>query len=338
MKSDIQKAIFNLIKQKIVGTENVGTVLSEVLSISSDAVYRRYRGETPLTIQETQKICKHFNISFDNLLESGDGFVLFDYSPFKSFDVHLESYLEGILESVQRISSLKDAKILMSVNNGHIFQLMNFPQLVRFRLFFWAKTHLQIEDYRSQKFKHEKVSPRSFELGKKILSSYNKIPSTEILDFEFMRGFLRQILFYFQSHLFEDPNYAIFLCERVQLMISHLKNQAEKGQKFIFGTSHPAFGNDVDFFLNETNNNDSTIHYHSKNMEGIFIGHNVLNYIHTTDSTYVSDTKQSLQRELKNSSKISIENEKLRNQYFAQLDRMAENFKLKIKSDLSILE
>jgi hypothetical protein len=338
MKSDIQKAIFNLIKQRIAGTENIGNVLSEVLSISSDAVYRRYRGETPLTIHETQKICNHFNISFDNLLESGDGFVLFDYSPFKSFDIHLDSYLEGILESVQRISNLKDAKILMSVNNGHIFQLMNFPQLVRFRLFFWAKTHLQIKKYEQLKFKHEKVNPHSFDLGKKILSSYNKIPSTEILDFEFMRGFLRQILFYFQSHLFDDPNYALFLCERVQLFIAHLKEQAEKGQKFIFGTSHPAFGNDVEFFLNETNNNDSTIHYSSKEAEGIFIGHNVLNYIHTSDSTYVSDTNQSLQRELKNSSKISQENEKLRNQYFAELNRMAENFKTKIKSDLSLLD
>ena len=52
MKENIQTTLFQLLKQKIAGEESMGNALSDLLSISPDAVYRRYRNETPLTIQE----------------------------------------------------------------------------------------------------------------------------------------------------------------------------------------------------------------------------------------------------------------------------------------------
>ena len=300
---DIQSRLFKIVKNKIAGKDHLGHALSEILCISIDAVYRRYRGETALTIQETQKICAHFKISMDHLLETPSSHVGFDYNSFDSFDVHLESYLGGILNSIRQIKGLTRAQILMTVNNGHIFQLMNFPQLVRFRLFFWAKTHLKFKEYEHLKFKHEKINQKQFNLGKEVLQLYNSIESIEIIDYDFLRGFLRQIYYYYQSYLFEDPNYAVFLCERVQMLINHLKEQAIHGKKFIYGTQRPEFGNDISFFLNETSNNDSTIYYTSKEARGIFITHNILNYLHTNDEKYVGDTLQSMQRELKNSIK-----------------------------------
>lgn len=336
MKQDIQTTLFQLLKQKIAGEDSLGNALSDLLCISPDAVYRRLRNETPLTIQEVKKICIKYNISFDALCEIGSGKVVFSYPPINTFDFSLESYLEGILKAFQKLKSLSDAEIILSVNNVQFFQMMNFPQLIRFKLFFWAKTHLQIGNLSNQLFKHEKTSEHAFALGKEILQIYNSIPSKEIYDPEFMRGFLRQIQYYYNSHLFEDPEYSIFLYDRMLLLSAHLKEQANCGKKFMYGTHAPANGNIFEMYLNETINSESTFYYSGKELQGIYITHNIMNYLETTNENYVSDSKLVIDKQLANSSLISIVNEKERNKFFFEFDRTINSFKKKIEADLNV--
>lgn len=336
MKQDIQTTLFQLLKQKIAGEESIGNALSDVLSISSDAVYRRLRNETPLTIQEVKKICNHYNISIDALCEIGEGKVVFSYPPLNTFDFSLESYLEGILKAFQKLKTLSEAEIILSVNNVQLFQMMNFPQLVRFKLYFWAKTHLQIGDYKDLPFKHEKTSDTAFSYGKEILQIYNAIPSKEIYDPEFMRGFLRQIHYYYKAHLFEDPEYSLFLYDRVLLMSAHIKEQANFGKKFMYGTQAPANGNSFEMYLNETINSDATFYYSGKELQGVYLTHNIMNYLETTNENYVSDSKLIIDKQLANSSLLSIVNEKERNNFFFEFDRTINSFKKKIEADMGV--
>lgn len=336
MKSDIQDTLFQIIKQKIAGEDALGNALSDVLHISPDAVYRRYRRETALTINEVKKLCSHYDISFDALCEMGDGKVMFSYPPLNTFDFSLETYLEGILTAFQRLKKLDAPELILSINNLSLFQLMNFPQLVRFKLYFWAKTHLQIPDYKDQLFRHEKTSERAFEVGKEILQLYNSIPSKEIYDPEYMRGFLRQVHYYYKSHLFEDPEYALFLHDRVLMLSNHLKDQATKGKKFMYSTEAPAQGNDFEMYLNETINSDATFLYKSQDASGIFITHNIMNYLETSNPAYLQDTELILEKQLANSSLISKVNEKERNNFFYDFDRTINAFRRKIEADLPI--
>lgn len=334
MRSDIQAELFKIIKTKLIGQDSLGNVLSDILHLSPDAVYRRYRGETSLTIQETKKICQHFDVSFDTLAQLSEGSVIFQYPPLNTYDFSLESYLEGIAESFRQIKKFTNPEIILSVSNTHFFQSLNFPQLVRFQLFFWAKTHLQIEAYREENFKHEKTTIRAFELGKEILQMYNSLPSTEIFDPELMRGFMRQILYYYKAHMFEDPEYALFLCDRALLFAKHLKDQASIGKKFIYGTAAPNTGNEFSMYLNETINSDTTFYYTSKETTGLFVTHNVMNYLHTNSPSYVIDSKQIIDKQLSNSSLISQVNEKERNNFFFDFERTILAFRKKIEADL----
>lgn len=334
MKLDIQTELFKIVKTKLIGKDSLGNVLSDILHLSPDAIYRRYRGETSLTIQETKRICQHFDLSFDALSQLSEGKVIFEYPPLNTYDFSLETYLEGIAESFRRIKKLSDPEIILSISNIHFFQILNFPQLVRFRLFFWAKTHLQIETYKKENFRHEKTTDRAFELGKEILQIYNSVSSIEIFDPELMRGFMRQILYYYKSHMFEDPEYALFLCDRALLFAKHLKEQAIVGKKFIYGTAAPNSGNDFKMYLNETINSDTTFYYASKEAKGIFLSHNVMNYLHTNSPSYVTDSKQIIDKQLANSSLISEVNEKERNNYFFDFEKMILSFRKKIEADL----
>lgn len=328
MNSGIQAKLFELIKLTLREDESLGAIVSDVLSLSTDAVYRRIRQETLMTIEEVRKLCIHFNISFDSLIEIKSGTALFSYLQLNEGEFTIEKYLEGILNGLSKLRSATDAKLYLSINNVHFFQALNFPQLIRFRLFFWAKTHLLLPEFRDKKFTHEKISNDAFSLGREILQAYNRIDSVEIIDHELMRGFMRQVLYYLESDFFEDPSYAVFLAERAKQSLMHYKHQAEIGKKFIYGTTPPAMGCDLQVFVNDTINMDSTFYYEGSKSKGVYLTHNIMNYLHTMDEQYVKDSWGIMSCQIANSSLISQVNTKERNKYFLEMEGVIEEFKL----------
>ena len=336
MQAAYQKTIFEIIKRQTQGQDSLGNVVGDVLSLSADAVYRRYRGETHLTIYELEKLCKHFNISLDSLFEINKNKVIFEFQPLNEFDFSMDLYLESMRKALLQIKEQKNPKIIILVNNTPIMQLLNYPHLVRFKLFFWAKTHLQVKELQDQKFKYEKISPESFNTGLDALKMYNSIPSKEIYDPELLRGFVREVYYYFESEQFEDPQYAIYILDLLDRFVDHLKAQAEVGKKFVSTTEPPASGNDFEMYHNETLNGNTTIHYKTDDYQGLYVGHNLLNSVYTTDKAYIDDTLSVLNKQLANSSVISSVNEKERNNYFSQVKRMIESFKKKIELEVNM--
>jgi hypothetical protein len=334
MRDDIQTTLLNIVKQKISGKDTLGHVLSELLNISVDAVYRRNRNETPFTIQEAFKICKHFDISFDALAAVKEKQVLFEYSPLYNYDFSFDSYLEGMVGALRHLSNCTAPSITLTTNNIAMFQLLNFPHLARFRLYFWAKTHLQIEEYKNSLFEEERLTDHAYSVGYEILQRYVKIPSIECYDPEFLIGFMRQIQYYSAAHLFKDPKYPLVLMDEIKMMADHIKEQTTIGKKFIFRQQPPASGNNFDVYINDTINADSTFYYNSKEQEGIYLAHNHMNFLHTTNPTYVKESKLILDKQLANSSLISLTNERQRNAFFHKLDKNIAFFRSRIENDL----
>lgn len=334
MQKDIQTTLLNIIKQRIAKEDNIGNVLSELLSISVDAAYRRNRNETPFTIYEVKKICKQFNISFDNLSEVKENQVLFEYSPLHNYDFSFDSYLDGLLAALKKLGNSTNPSITLTANNIPLFQLLNFPHLTRFRLFFWAKTHLQIEEYQNELFQEEKLTEHAYKVGYEILQRYVKTPTVECYDPEFLKGFMRQIQYYSNAHLFKDPNYPLQLLDEIKMMADHIKEQATLGKKFIYRQQPPVDGNEYDVYLNDTINADNTFYYTSKEQSGIYLVHNHLNFLHTSNPTYVEESKSILDKQFANSSLISKVNEKERNAFFHRLDHTISVFRKRIEADL----
>lgn len=336
MKIDLQATLINLIKEKIGTEDSIGRSLADVLSLSQDAVYRRTRCETPFSIYEMQKICSHYGISFDALMDIKQNRVVFEYNSLNGYDLSLDSYLDGILEGMKKFKACTNQSIILTVNDTPLFQLLNFPHLVRFKLYFWAKTYLNISEYKGQQFLHEKISEKTFQTGKEVLQIYNSIPSKEIYDFDLLKGLIRQIHYYFNAYLFKEPKYAIRLLEETQRLADHIKEQAIIGKKFMFGTQAPASGNDFNMYINESTNSDSTYCYKSVEKNGLYLTHNLMNYLKTSDETYFKESEQIVEKLMENSSLISVVNEKERNSFFHQLERTITFYKQKIESELTI--
>ena len=116
MSPKIQEELLQAVKLKLSPGETIGFALSEVLSVSQDAAYRRLRNETALTIDEVKKLCTVYKISFDGLINQKKGIALFTYNPLNEYDFSLESYLEGILSAFNRLKTLDDPKILSLIH------------------------------------------------------------------------------------------------------------------------------------------------------------------------------------------------------------------------------
>lgn len=337
MQADCQKKIFEIIKREIQGKDSLGNVVGEILSLSQDAVYRRYRGETHLTIFELRKLCKHYNISVDSLFEINENKVVFDFQPLKEYDCSMDHYLKSMRTALMALEGQKNPELTILVNNTPVIQLLNFGHLVRFKLFFWAKTYLKVPEYKDKKFKYEKISPESLNTGYESLKLYNSVPSREVYDFELLRGFAREIYYYYEAQQFEDPNYAIYMFELLHRFVDHLHAQAKVGKKFTSNMEPSLTGGEFEMYLNETLNGNTTILYATEDYEGVYLGHNLLNFLHTSDQNYISDTKSVLHKQMANSSLISVVNEKQRNSFFSKLKLMIDSYKKKVELDLETI-
>jgi hypothetical protein len=309
-------------------------VVSEVLHISQDAAYRRFRGETHLTIYELEKLCKEFEISIDSMFDLNKNAVLFDFQPLEVYEFSMAKYLSKIMEGISLIQTQKNPELLLTINNIPLLQLLNFPHLVRFKLWFWAKTHLEMDEYKDELFDYQKLPEETFAIGMDVLRIYNTIPSKELYDMTFLRGFAGEVYYYYKAQHFKDPGYAIYMLELLGRFVDHLEHQATLGKKFTFGTEPPANGNEFEMYLNDTMNGNGTTLYRTKDHTGLYITHNLLNFLHTTDKTYTEDSLNVVNKQMANSSLISKVNEKDRKKFFNGVRKMINNYKMKMELEL----
>jgi hypothetical protein len=66
--TQLQQDFFQHIKSKLPPHLSFVEEIAELLSISTDSAYRRIRGEKPISLEEVQRLCSHFRISLDHVL------------------------------------------------------------------------------------------------------------------------------------------------------------------------------------------------------------------------------------------------------------------------------
>ena len=333
---DVQQRIFDEIKKQLPKDEKIAVVLMNTLFLSQDAVYRRLRGDVPLTIYETKTLCNAYNISFDEIDAYKKGVVTFNYLPLDRIGLNFESWLTGLRDGLQQIKKLENTKMTMSINDTPIFQLFNLPHLTRFKFFFWAKTYLKIPAYEHEMFKREKIDKKVLMIGIEAHNIYNSIPTTEIYSPETLRGTMRQIQYYLDAHLFEDPSYALELIDNLMDLVRHMKVQAEIGRKFPRGNEAPSAGNPIEMYFNETYISDNTYLVKSDSGSFVYLTHNIMNYLNSTDPYYIQESEFVLEKLINNSNLISQVNVKDRNRFFAELEGNVRAFRNKVEAQIGV--
>ena len=216
-----------------VGNKNLAPVLSELLGINPDAAYRRMRCSTELGFSEIQKICHHFNISFDSVINYKGRLVPFQFNGMFQDEFNIIGYLSNIEQELKMLAGLEDdnVRITMTAMDLPYFRQFGFKSLSRFKLFFWQRSVLNLDDFSTRKFDANESLGEYEEITDRIYQSYHVVPSKEIWAPETLDSTIKQIQYYLESGLFVDKSSAYQVCDDIEALLTKLEGEAQSGRK-----------------------------------------------------------------------------------------------------------
>src|SRR6266700_6770567 len=136
----LQQELFKHLKDKLPDHLSLVDELCELLGLSADSVYRRIRGEKPIMLTELKKICEHYRLSVDQLLQLNNDSILFQAPGIGDEGKPFTEYMAGMLEQLKYFNSFKTSEIYYLCKDAPFWYFYLFPEMAAFKTFFWRKT------------------------------------------------------------------------------------------------------------------------------------------------------------------------------------------------------
>lgn len=318
--SEIQQQLFAHIKNSLPAHLSFVDQLCDLLGVSADSVYRRVRGEKPVTLQELKIICEKYQVSLDSLLQLNTNTVVFKASDLHHKDFSFFEILTNMQQQLKLMNGFKEKQMWYLCKDMPFWQFYLYDDLGAFKSFFWAKTIHNEPEYASKKFSLDALDfSGQIKIGKECARLYNNFPSVELWNVESINSTLNQIKFYIDSDGFANEKDIHAVIDAFEACINHLCLQAEKGCKFMPGDSDLVHGASLQFYANEVIIGSNTIIAELDGNKIAFIPYNVFSFLQTRDINFTETVFRSMENLRSKSTLISSTGEKERNKFFKQL-------------------
>jgi plasmid maintenance system antidote protein VapI len=319
--SNVQVLFFQHLKTQLPPHLSMVDEIAELLEISTDSAYRRIRGEKPMDLEETHKLCSHYKTSMDQLLNlQSDAFIFNGQLKSLTAENAFDRWLQEVQYQFQVINSFEKKHIYFLMKDIAPWAHFLIPELTAFRCFLYMKSILQDERFKGVKFSlNDPVYEKYIVMGKKIVEVYNQIPITEIWNIETINSTLNQINFYVEAGSFINKNDIRVLYEKVEELINHNERQAELGVKFKIGETPAHNAAAYSMFVNELILGNNTLLAELGDSRVTYMNHSVLYFISTRDERFNNAMFSNLQNLMKKSTMISTIGEKDRAGFFNRL-------------------
>ena len=234
-----QIRLFEIIKAAIPNNLRLADVVEEVLGVSTDAAYRRIRGEKLLTFAELVKMCRHFNVSVDKVIhQKTEQGALFGYTTIDITDqAGYRQYVKGILNLMTRMQASPEKELLFTALDIPFYHLLKFPELTFFKLYCWDdtvnRTRITYEDFREKLDREPLVK-----LYEQITNVYSVIPAKEIWTHQTIDTIIRLLEYHFETGGFSGKNTALLLLQQLSQLMDNVQQNTETGFK---GEKHTPF-------------------------------------------------------------------------------------------------
>ncbi|MBL7724849.1 MAG: hypothetical protein JNK27_11900 [Chitinophagaceae bacterium] len=313
----VQQELFARLKQMLPAHVSLAAELGDLLGLSADSIYRRIRCEKPITIDELKKICEHYRLSLDQLLQLKTESVLFNAPGLNGSSGNFEDYLQAMLKQFKYFNSFKEREIFYLCKDAPIWYFYLFPELAAFKTFFWSKTINNQQELAGKKFSVAAFPyTECFNIGQKVLEEHSKINSTELWNLESIHSTINQVAYYRDAGIFESDVDLNSVINSFLQWLDHLELQAEKGYKFMPGAGDAAHRSPLHFYVNELilGNNTMVIKLDEKELS--MVTYSVFQYLFTDDIRFSAKAMSSFNTLLSRSALISKAGEKERIRFF----------------------
>jgi hypothetical protein len=315
-----QVLLFQHLKSILPPHLSMADEVADLLEISPDSAYRRIRGEKPITLEELEKVCVHYNISIDQFLHLKSNSFLFTGILREEKDRSFDDWLDHLTKQLSFMNTLTNKRLYWLLKDIPPISHFQIPELARFKFFLWTKSILHYTNMRGVKFDLKDSRYDGYEeKSRKVLELFNNIPITEIWNVESINSSLRQIKFHYEAGSFRSKQDALLVFDRMYDLINHYEQQAETGLKFLFGTKPANAKTEYSMFVNELILGDNTTLLETDNLRVTFLNHSVLYFVSTRDPKFNDLMFDNLQNLMQKSTMISKVGEKERATFFNRL-------------------
>lgn len=331
-----QTVLMQRIKSALPAHMSLVDELADLLKVSNDSAYRRMRGETQVSIEELAAICKHFKISFDAFINSGDdSYVSFTHHQLSSHVNTFKEYLLGIKNGLDQIMMFPEGsrQIIFAAEDIPVFQHFAHPYLTAFKIFYWNKSILNAKGFEDNKFETAYVDKELMDISADIYERYSKIPSIEIWSDDTVNSTLKQIEFYWDSGAFKSKQDALLVCEEVNLMFSRISKQAELNIKLNADGKPTSTEKNYSLYHSDVMIGNNCVLAMMGDRKGAYISYHTFNVMLTTNVNFCNETELWLNNLIRKSNLISGVAEKQRYRYFKRIDEVLKKLVNKIEND-----
>lgn len=329
-KNELQTQLIQEIKTKIPAHIALVDEISEILGISDDSAYRRIRGEKQLSLDETVALSRHFGISLDKYSNSDSGEISFHYKMMKETS-SLEEFLQNYLDSMKYFESFPDREIMYQAKDIPFFHLFYFPEIAAFKTFFWKKSIIRQADLQQNKFSLKETESSAIEIGKRLLKTYMRFPSSEIWSEESITSILKQIEFYYESGWFKEPEEAFVLLDKLSALVVHLMEEATAGTKFLVGEKPNPNNPHLLFYFNEILLSENLICVKAGETTTVFLAFNTLNFLSSSNPIFCEFNVRAFNQLTEKSVLVSKGSEKIRNKIFKAMQDKIVKMKARLE-------
>lgn len=319
-ETNLQKELFNQIKNALPDHVSMVDTLADLLGLSYDSVYRRIRGEKPITLDELKLLCEKFHVSADQLIRQKAESVLFDAPGLNNHKATFIQHMQGMLQQASYFNSFEKKEMCYLCKDAPIWNFYLFPEIAAFKTFFWSKTINSEAELNDKIFSFEEFPYTDcFEIGQQILREFNTIPCIELWNVESMHSTLNQVIYYRDAGNFKSNKDLEMVLDSFLKMINHLQLQAEKGVKFMPGDTEVSYKAPIQFYVNELILGNNTMVMNLNGTPLTMVTYSVFHYLFTKDNRFYVKVMDSFNTLLSRSALISKTGEKERNRFFNAL-------------------
>lgn len=319
----IQSTFLEEVRKRVPTNIAFADDLAEILSISRDSAYRRIRNETVLSLDEVSAICTHYKISLDEIISPSSEIVSFHNRFVTENDFTFEKWLKFINGNLDMLASFEKKEMIISAKDVPIFYYFHTPELCAFKMFFWMKSVLRYQLYQTENFRPELVPKELVALGKKINEKFTSVERTELWSDDTIHASLRQIEFYHECGFFSSPLQGQNLCDELLNSLREIRECATIGLNQNANTPYHLFKNEILIA-------DNTFLFKMGDKRSVFINHNTLNVLSTTQESFCLQTENYLRNLVNKATKISGTGEKERIKFFNTMIDKIKSLKKRI--------
>ena len=300
------------VKNSIPRNKKVSAVLTDILKIEKEAVYRRLRMEVPFTFTEIANVAQHLDISMDDLIDNNVSKNRPLYLRFIDYTDPMELgevILENLLNLVKQLKAASDSEISFSCSTLPPLLYLNYEQITRFYLFKW--TYMYGHATTVKRFEDLELPARLNQIRQEIVSESHSIRTTNyIADSMLFHSLLHDIQYFLSIQLLSEQDVQS-LKQEIGQFIDDTENLAAQGH-------YPDTRQVVNFYVSNLNFETNYICAETPDMHISMMKAFILNVISSQDDLTFQRIKNWLQSLKRVSTLISQSGEQQRILYFSK--------------------